>query len=120
MDGSLLHFVETAVFRRRLDKLTSIETLFALQNELLINPKRGDVIQGTGGARKARIASRQEKRGKSGSFRYIYLYIEKAETIYLLVFYAKNEKDSLSAAEKKQIAELVKILKDKYGESNNG
>lgn len=116
MNESLLHFVETTVFRKRLDKLTSIETLFALQNELLVTPERGDIIQGTNGARKARIADRQDNRGKSGSFRYIYLYIEKAGTIYLLVFYAKNEKDNSSGAEKKQVAELVKILKDRHGE----
>ncbi len=116
MNELLLHFVETTVFRRRIDKLTSIETLFDLQNELLINPERGNIIQGTNGARKARISNRKDRRGKSGSFRYIYLYIEKAGTIYLLVFYAKNEKDNLSAAEKKQVAELVKILKNKHGE----
>lgn len=116
MNSSLLHFVETTVFRKRLDKLASVETLFDLQNELLANPERGDVIQGTNGARKARIANRKDKRGKSGSFRYIYVYIEKAGTIYLLVFYAKNEKDNLSASEKKQVAELVRVLKDKHGE----
>ena len=37
-------------------------------------------------------------RGKSGAFRY--LYLEKAETIYLLVFFSKNEKDNLSKAER--------------------
>jgi len=87
-----------------------------LQNELLLNPKRGAVISGTNGARKARIANKQQNTGKSGAFRYIYLYLENAETIYLLVFFGKNEKDNLSKAERNELAELVKIVKDIYGE----
>jgi hypothetical protein len=39
MVESLLHFVETPIFTKRIDKLTSIETLFDLQNELSRNPK---------------------------------------------------------------------------------
>lgn len=116
MNEELLHFVETAVFRKRLDKLASLETLFDLQKELLINPMRGKVIQGTGGARKARIADPKSGRGKSGSFRYIYVYVEKAATVYLLVLYGKNEKDNLTNSEKKEISALTKILKNTHGE----
>lgn len=116
MNELLLHFVETKAFRKRLDKLASIETLFALQNELIVNPERGDLIQGTGGTRKARIADPKSGRGKSGSFRYIYFYVEKAAIVYLLVLYGKNEKDNVSDSEKKEILELVKILKNRHKE----
>ena len=94
--------------------------LFDMQNDLLFNPKRGDVIQGTNGARKARIADRKHGRGKSGAFRYIYVYLENAETIYLLVFFGKNEKDNVSKGERNELAKLVKQLKDTYGEKDNG
>ena len=115
MNDELLHFIETAFFRKRLDKLASIETLFALQNELLKNPTLGKIIQGTNGARKARIAEPKSNRGKSISFRYIYVYLEAVGTIYLLVIYGKNEKDNLTDAEKKEIFALVKMLKNTEG-----
>lgn len=109
-------FYETSVFTRRIDKLASQEVLQALQTDLIENPRLGDVIQGTNGVRKARIADKRNNRGKSGSFRYIYLYLEKAEIIYLLMFYAKNEQDNLSADEKKIIGELANQYKKEYGE----
>lgn len=116
MEDHLLHFIETTVFSKRIDKLASLEVLFDLQNDLLANPKRGAVIQGTNGARKGRIGHKSQNMGKSGAFRYIYLFLENAETIYLLVFFGKNEKDDLSSTEKKEIAESVQILKGIYGE----
>lgn len=112
----LLHFVETSVFTKRIEKIGTTEILFDLQNELLHNPKRGDVISGTNGARKARIANRRQNVGKSSAFRYIYIYLENAETIYLLVFFGKNEKANLSKAERNELADLVKIIKDIYRE----
>lgn len=117
MNESFLHFVETSVFTKRIEKLGTTEILFDLQNDLLFNPKRGDVMSGTNGARKARVGNRQQNIGKSGAFRYIYLYLEKAETIYLLLFFGKNEKDNLSKAERNELAKLVKTLKDIYGEN---
>lgn len=112
----LLHFVETTAFRKRLDKLTDLNTLFAIQADLLENPKCGDVIQGCGGARKGRIGDLRAARGKSGGFRYIYLYLENAETIYLFMLYPKNEKSDLSGPEKKILAAIVNQYKELYGE----
>lgn len=110
-------FYETSIFSKRIDKLASIEVLYALQDDLIRNPQLGDVIQGTNGLRKARIADKKNNRGKSGSFRYIYLYLEKAEIIYLFMFYAKNEQDNLSAEEKKMLGVLANQYKEVYGEN---
>ncbi len=112
----LLHFVETKVFRRKLDKLIDLTTLFAIQSDLIENPKKGKVMQDCGGARKARVADKMRKTGKSGSFLYIYLYLENVKTIYLFMFYGKNEEDTLNDEEKKEVAWLVKQYKDLYGE----
>ena len=111
----LLHFVETVTFRRRLDKLADLNTLFAIQADLLENPKCGDVIKGCGGARKARVADARGSKGKSGGFRYIYLYLEKAETIYLFMLYPKNEKSDLSGDERKFLASLIRQYEELYG-----
>ena len=50
--------------------------LSLLERQLLINPKVGDVIEGTGGARKLRIQL-EDNRGKSGGGRVIYIDLEQ-------------------------------------------
>ena len=82
--------------------------LKTLQEELTIDPHKGDVIQGTGGLRKIRIAF--EGRGKSGSARVCYVDFAIFERIYLITAYAKNEKDNLSDAEKNEVKKLIKLL----------
>ncbi len=110
-------FYETPIFTKQLHKLATIEVLFDLQTDLIANPKLGDVISGTNGVRKARIADKKNNRGKSGSFRYIYLYLEQAEIIYLFMIYAKNEQGALSSDEKKTVAYLAEQYKTFYGET---
>jgi len=73
-------------------------------------------MQGCAGARKARIGDKAQNRGKSGSFRYVYIYLEKASTVYLLVFFGKNEKANLSKSEQNDLAKLIKTLREQYGE----
>jgi hypothetical protein len=58
----------------------------------------------------------EEAAAAKAPLRYIYLYLEKAEVIYLFMFYGKNEKDTLSGAEKKEVAALVGQLKEVYEE----
>jgi hypothetical protein len=57
-------FIETDVFTRQIDSKASLDVLYAIQNDLIADPKRGDVVQGTGGVRKARVADPQGGRGK--------------------------------------------------------
>jgi len=84
------------------------EELRQLQKELMENPKVGDVLRGTGGLRKYRIAF--PGRGKSGSGRVAYVDFTMHETIYLITAYPKSEKDNLSAEERKEIAKVISIL----------
>jgi hypothetical protein len=115
-DSNWLAFTETAIFTKQLHALTTIDTLFALQKDLLQNPTRGNVIKGTNGARKGRIGDAAKNVGKSSSYRYIYVYLEKADKFYLLLFYGKSKQETLSPAEAKQIGELVSQLKKLYDE----
>lgn len=64
----------------------------------------GDLIQGTGGLRKVRVAAKG--RGKRGGIRVIYYYVSSAAQIRLLLIYAKERKDNLSAAEKRTLRGL--------------
>ena len=54
MPERLVHytFVETPIFSKRLRELASLETLEALQAELVENPERWPIVQGLHGARK--------------------------------------------------------------------
>ena len=79
-----------------------------LQLELLENPQKGDVIQGTGGLRKLRFAF--EHRGKSGSARVAYVDFVVYEKIYLITVYQKNEKENLSQAERNNIKRVIEFL----------
>lgn len=82
--------------------------LKALQVELTINPQKGDVMQGTGGLRKIRVAF--EGKGKSGSARVCYVDFAVYERIYLITAYSKDEKDNLSKAERNEVKKLIHIL----------
>lgn len=85
------------------------DNLKSLQEELTINPEKGDMMRETGGLRKIRVAF--EDRGKSGSARVCYVDFAVYERIYLITAYTKNEKDNLSKKERKEIHKLLDILK---------
>ncbi len=65
-------FIETSVFTRRVKELIDEDAYTALQNVLVVNPSAGDVIEGTGGVRKIRVAAKGH--GKRGGARVIYYH----------------------------------------------
>lgn len=85
--------------------------LVSLEQYLLENPQRGDVIEGTGGARKLRIQL-NDNRGKSGGGRVIYLDVFEKERLYLLFAYPKNVQENLTADQKKSIAKMIELIKN--------
>jgi phage-related protein len=107
-------FYETGLFSRRLGELTTMETLAAIQADLVEDPQRWPVVKGTGGARKGRVADPHRPRGKSGGFRYLYLYLELEGTIYLLTLFAKSEQSDLTPEQAAQIAAAVERIKEAY------
>jgi hypothetical protein len=99
-------FVMMPEFDRQWQKLgLGDDELRELQETLLQNPKAGDVMRGTGGLRKIRIAF--EGKGKSGGGRVVYVDFTMHESIYLITAYPKNEKDNLSKAEQNEIAKMI-------------
>lgn len=91
------------------------DDLFELEIMLMQTSKEHPVIQGTGGLRKVRFSPERLNKGKSGAYRIIYLDLDQNEIIVLLVAYSKNDQDSLSAAEKSELKQLVELLKSLYG-----
>ena len=108
----LYTFIELPVFMRQLEALASFETLYTIQADLLADPERWPVIKGTGGARKGRVAAPKGSRGKSGGFRYIYLYLENRGRIFLLVLFSKKEQANLSPEQIEQVAAVVEKIKE--------
>ncbi len=106
-------FIEVPQFTKKWQLLgLTDDDLKALEEELLNNPKAGDVIKGTGGIRKIRIPIENKGKGKRSGARVIYVDIELKETIYFINVYTKDEKDDLTEEEKKAFKAVVKILKE--------
>jgi hypothetical protein len=103
--GELLEFVYLELFERtRKGVLTDLEVK-AVEDELLANPRAGDVIVNTAGVRKVRAV--QDHRGKSGSARVVYLYVEEQRTVYFVLAFPKNVQANLTADQKKLVRALV-------------
>ena len=103
-------FVYTEPFRKCWKAMgLSEDDLKKLEEILLENPQLGDVIEGTGGARKMRIQI--ENRGKSGGGRVIYVDVFEKEKLYFLLAYPKNVQDNLTPDQKKQVRKLVEAIK---------
>lgn len=103
-------FVYTAPFRKCWKAMgLDDDSLPALEIALLENPQIGDIIEGTGGARKMRI--QLEGRGKSGGGRVIYLDVYEREHLYLLFAYPKNVQEDLTPGQKKEIRKMIEEIR---------
>ena len=65
------------------------------------NPDAGDIIPGTGGCRKVRIA--KEGKGKSGGYRVITFYTMEDEPVFVLTVISKGKQANLTAAQKSDL-----------------
>ena len=103
-------FIMTPVYDRLWSRLgLTDDDLSEFQSALLKNPSAGDLIQGTGGARKTRFALLDT--GKSGGIRVIYTDITHKKQIYLILCYPKSPQDDLSQEQKKQVKAFIEELK---------
>lgn len=103
-----IEFVETSIFTRQIKELATDDELKDLQTELIAQPDKGDIIKGTGGLRKVRMAV--GNKGKSGSIRVLYV-LALADKIYLVLAYPKSVKESLTTEEKAKLKQIVQSLK---------
>ena len=103
-----MEFIETPTFTRLLLDLLSDDEYRGIQNILVENPERGDVLTGGGGIRKLRYSL--SGRGKSGGVRVIYYWMREDEQVYMLLIYPKSKKDTLTDRETALLREFVKEL----------
>ena len=104
-----LEFVYTQLFERSRKGVFTDDEVKALENTLLADPQDGDVMAGTGGVRKSRAAN--EGRGKSGSGRVAYLFVESQRTVYFILAFPKNVQGNLTADQKHVVRGLVADIK---------
>ncbi|NBA93873.1 type II toxin-antitoxin system RelE/ParE family toxin [Pseudomonas sp. R5(2019)] len=98
-------FIETPIFTKRVQELLDDDSYVKLQHSLIRNPSSGDVIEGTAGIRKIRVAAKGH--GKRGGARVIYYHFVSNSQIALLLIYPKNEQDDLTADERKALKSVI-------------
>ncbi|TAA49297.1 type II toxin-antitoxin system RelE/ParE family toxin [Shinella sp. JR1-6] len=105
--------VETHSFRKAAsDAGMSEEEVLRLKNLLSECPDAGDLIKGTGGARKLRFA--KPGRGKSGSYRVVTYYCAEDIPVFLMDVYAKGDKINLSARERADLKKELDAFANEY------
>ena len=77
------------------------------------NPAAGDVMEGTGGARKVRFAGRGK--GKSGGYRVVTFFSGTDLPVFLLNVFAKNEKSDLTPRERATLKSILAEVAVCYG-----
>ena len=108
----LITIVELPEYIKRVEKILSKDERDDLLYYLSSNPKAGNLIEGTGGVRKLRWASKGK--GKSGGSRVIYFSYNETIPLFLLTIFGKSEKVNLSKTERNELAKLVKELVKSY------
>jgi hypothetical protein len=102
---------ETAAYLRSADAagMTEAERRLAIDT-VSADPTAGDLIVGSGGCRKLRIAGRGK--GKSGGYRIVTFYAGPDAAVYLLWALSKGRQANLSDAQVNTLAKLTATLAD--------
>lgn len=84
----------------------------AIVQKISENPEIGDLIPGTGGARKWRIPF--GGKGKRGGARVVSYYAGVDIPVFLLDIFSKGEKINLTQAERNELREILQGLAEDY------
>lgn len=80
----------------------------AVASEIGMDPTSGDLIVGSGGLRKVRVAGRGE--GKSGGYRVFTFYDGPESPVYLLWALSKGRAGDLSDAQVQTLAKIARSI----------
>ena len=109
-----MEIVRTSAYAAALKRLKKLgatsRDIVAMEDAIARAPEAGAVVRGTNGLRKIRFG--YGGRGKSGGGRTIYYVMLDDEVVYLLVAYAKADKEDLTADEKRLFSALIEELTD--------
>lgn len=90
----------------------SEDEVLAIETQLSLNPTLGEMIVGTGGARKWRIPAKGK--GKRGGGRVVSYFAAEDVPVFLLDVYTKDEKINLSQAERNELKSILGEIADDY------
>ena len=91
-----MEFIEAPAFARHRERYLNDDEFSRLQEAMARNPEAGDVMPGTGGARKLRWQDPKRGKGKRGGLRIIYYAFLTDGQIYLITLYNKYELKDLT------------------------
>lgn len=100
---------EMTAFGRKAEKLWTREEREEFIDFIANNPDAGDIIEGSGGARKVRWS--RSGMGKRGGARVITYYYDDMMPLFLFTLYAKNERVDVGPEDKRAFAALIAELK---------
>jgi len=104
--------VETPEFLTQARSLLSEQERSELVDFLARNPAAGDLMQGTGGARKLRWGAKGK--GKRGGARVITFYGGPAVPAFLLTAFGKGDRANLNRAERNDLRAILSHLAAEY------
>src|SRR5690349_20024396 len=90
--------VETPTYLAIARKLFDEQERTGIVALVAADPEYGDLIPGTGGFRKVRVA--RKGMGKRGGARVVYLWRKERFPVFLITVFPKNEKANLSMVER--------------------
>ena len=103
----------TPTFQKQADRAgLADDEILEIAAAIAADPLAGDVMVGTGGARKMRHAGRGH--GKSGGYRTIHYFGGDDVPVFLLAVYRKGQKDNLSQKERNALATILPQIADRY------
>ena len=76
------------------------------------NPMMGDLLEGTGGFRKFRVA--RPGSGKSGGYRVVSYFWAEDIPVFLITVFAKNQRANLTMAERNELKKLSSTIVETY------
>ena len=108
--------IETEAFSKGAREIGLVEDeIHEITAYISQDPQAGDIISGTGGARKLRFPLRDK--GKSGGVRVIAYYAADDVPVFLLDVFAKSDKINLSKKERNVLKSILEGMAQDYREN---
>ena len=111
-----LTFIELPLFTTLVEQITDDEFLNKLQNDLLKDPEKGDIIPRLQGLRKVRMAL--AGRSRAGGARVIYLHLPQHKTIIFFYIYTKAKSENLTPDQERRLRTAVETIKREFRHEN--
>ncbi|HTV55213.1 MAG TPA: type II toxin-antitoxin system RelE/ParE family toxin [Terriglobia bacterium] len=103
--------VETPTFSAAAKGLLSEKEIADIIDTVAADPQVGEVMEGTGGFRKFRVA--RPGMGKRGGVRVVYIYKNDKFPVFLITVFPKNKMANLSKAQRNELKKRAdKIFTD--------